>query len=215
MTGVSWQKLKAARDRAAERWPSPFALPLVKRPSDVLYAALAGKERVLDVGAGDATRKRRIAARFAGVEYVSVDPDVEAKADFVRLEDAPGAFDAALLFETLEHLRPDDGIALLELVRGRLAPGGRVFVSVPAIHTPGRFQRDCTHVTPWAHDELGGALILAGLTPTAMHRTYPGPALRRTLRRVVLGPVGHAFGIDYAYSVVVTGICGASSPQRR
>ena len=204
----SWQKLKAARDRAAERWPSPFALPLVKRPSDVLYASLRGKERVLDVGSGDATRKGRIAARFPGVEYVSVDPDVEARADFVRIEDAPGAFDVAVLFETLEHLRPQDGIALLALIRGRLAPGGRVFVTVPAIHTPGRFQRDCTHVTPWANDELGAALLLAGFEPTAMHRTYPGPALRRIVRRAFLGPIGHAFGIDYAFSVVASGVVG-------
>jgi SAM-dependent methyltransferase len=201
---ISWQKLVAARKLAAEKWPSPFALPLVKRPSDVLYAALRGDERVLDVGAGDATRRERVAARFPKVAYVSVDPDPEARADFSRVPDAPGVFDVAVLFETLEHLAPEDGVALLELIRTKLADDGRIFVSVPSIHTPGRFQRDCTHVTPWAHDELGAALHLAGFTPTAMHRTYPGPALRRLVRRAILGPIGHAFGVDYAYSVVAS-----------
>lgn len=208
MPPVSWQELRTARARVAERWPSPFALPLVKRPSDVLYAALAGTERVLDVGSGDATRRERIAARFPGVAYVSVDPDVAARADFLRVDDAPGPFDAAILFETLEHLRPEDGIALLASMRTKLAPRGRIFVSVPSIHTPGRFQRDCTHVTPWAHDELGAALILAGFSPTALHRSYPGAAIPRLLRRTVLGPIGHAFGLDYAYSVVATADAG-------
>jgi SAM-dependent methyltransferase len=208
MAALSWQRLRAARDRVAERWPSPFALPLVKRPSDVLYAALSGDERVLDVGSGDATRKERIAARFPRAAYVSVDPDAEARADFARVEDAPGEFDVGVLFETLEHLRPEDGVALLTSIRGKLKSGGRLFVSVPSIHTPGRFQRDCTHVTPWAHDELGAALVLAGFEVVALHRTYPGTALRRLVRRALLGPIGHAFGIDYAYSVVATGANG-------
>jgi SAM-dependent methyltransferase len=210
MTSLSWQRLKAARERAAARWPSPFKLPLVKRPSDVLYESLGGEERILDVGSGDATRRERIAQRFPNVAYVSVDPDPEAHADHARLADVQGEFDAAILFETLEHLTPEDGIALLASVRARLRPGARVHVSVPATHTPGRFQRDCTHVTPWAHDELGAALSLAGFEPVAMHRTYPGPALRRLVRRAILGPIGHAFGIDYAYSVVATGVVASS-----
>jgi SAM-dependent methyltransferase len=205
MTPISWQRLRAARDRTAERWPSPLRLPLVKRPSDVLYAALIGGERVLDVGAGDTSRRERIAKRFPHVKYVSVDPDPESGADFARVADVQGVFDVAICFETLEHMRPEEGIALLAAIRGRLSELGRVFVSVPATHTPGRFQRDCTHVTPWAHDELGAALQLAGFEPTALHRTYPGAALPRLVRRFVLGPVGHAFGVDYAYSVVATG----------
>ena len=206
MTPLSWQKLRAARDATASKWPSAFALPLVKRPSDVLYAALTGDERVLDVGSGDATRRERLAAKFPRVTYVSVDTDAEANADFVRVEDVPGEFHAALVFETLEHLRPEDGVALLASIRQRLVRGGRVFVSVPSIHTPGRFQRDCTHVTPWAHDELGAALTLADFDVAALHRTYPGAAVPRLLRRALLGPIGHAFGLDYAYSVVATGV---------
>lgn len=202
---LSWQKLLAARKRAAGRWPSPFRLPLVHRPTDVLYAALGASDRVLDVGAGDATRRERIRARFPGVSYVSVDPDPEAGADHRSVGDATGPFDVAILFEVIEHLRPEAAVAVLGEVRERLRPGGRVIVSVPSTHTPGRFLRDCTHVTPWAHDELGAALLLAGFELDALHRTYPGTFLGRALRRFVLGPVGHAFGLDYAHSVVATG----------
>jgi SAM-dependent methyltransferase len=202
---LSWQKLHAARKTAAARWPSPFRLPLVHRPTDVLYAGLSGKERILDVGSGDGTRRERIRAKFPGVEYVSVDTDREARADHATVEEAPGAYDVALLFEVIEHLRPETAVETLAAVRRKLRPGGVVHVSVPATHTPGRHLRDCTHVTPWAHDELGGALLLAGYELVALHRTYPGPVLRRALRRFVLGPLGHLWGLDYAHSVVGTG----------
>jgi hypothetical protein len=199
---LSWQRLRTARGRVATRWPSPFRLPLVRRPSDVLYELLRDGQRLLDVGAGDATRRDRVRARFPGVEYVAVDPDPEARADHARIDEAEGPFDAAALFEVLEHVAPETAVDLLAGVRERLRDGGSVVVSVPCIHTPGRYLRDCTHVTPWAHDELGGALELAGLRVEALLRSYPAPWLQRVVRRCVLGPVGHAFGLDYAYSVV-------------
>lgn len=208
MTGpapLSWQRLRAARRVAEERWPSPFRLPLVHRPTDVLYAGLTGGERLLDVGAGDATRRERVRAKFPGVTYVSVDPDPEARADHAQVGDAPGEFDVAILFEVVEHVRPEAAVELLASVRTKLRAGGTVHVSVPSTHTPGRFQRDCTHVTPWAHDELGAALVLAGFELVALHRTFPGAAIPRAFRRFVLGPVGHVWGLDYAHSVVATG----------
>lgn len=201
---LSWQALVAARRRAGERWPSPFGLPLVHRPTDVLYGLLAGRERILDVGAGDGERRRRIAAKRPDVTYVAVDTDPESGADHARIEDAPAEFDVAVFFEVLEHVRPEEAVAMLRAAHGKLRTGGAVVVSVPAIHTPGRQFRDCTHVTPWSHDDLGAALILAGFELVSMHRSYPGTFLGRLLRRAVLGPIGRVFGLDYAHSVVVT-----------
>lgn len=199
---LSWQALAAARGAATARWPSPFRLPLVHRPTDVLHAMLRGAERVLDVGAGDRSRRDRLAARFPDLSYVSVDPDPAAGADHRRVADVAGQFDVATLFEVVEHLRPEPAIALLAAVGERVVEGGALVVSVPCTHTPGRWLRDCTHVTPWAHDELAAALTLAGLTTESLWRTYPGTFVGRTVRRFVLGPVGQAFGVDYAHSYV-------------
>jgi hypothetical protein len=202
---ISWQRLRMARGRVAGRWPSPFRLPLEKRPSDVLYGLLRDGDRLLDVGAGDATRRDRVHARFPAIDYVAVDPDPESGADHARLDGVDGPFDAAALLEVVEHVSPETALALAAGVHARLRDGGVVVVSVPCIHTPGRFLRDCTHVTPWAHDELGGLLELAGFQVRSMIRTYPAPWLHRCLRRGLLGPLGHLFGVDYAYSVVAVG----------
>ncbi len=202
---LSWQRLRTARARVAARWPSPFRLPLVERPSDVLYDLLRDGQSLLDVGAGDATRRERVRARFPNVRYVSVDPDPESGADHASLDGVAGPFDVASLFEVVEHVAPEVAVELLRDVRGLLTPGGVVVVSVPCIHTPGRYLRDCTHVTPWAHDELGAALDLAGCEVRSLLRTYPAPLLPRVLRRSLLGPLGHLFGLDYAYSVVAVG----------
>ena len=204
---VSWQELRRARDVVATRWPSPLRLPLVHRASDVLYGRLRGDERILDVGAGDGARARRITERFPGVRCTTVDPDPNAGADHERVEDLPeDSFDVATLFEVLEHVPAAGGIELLRDVVSRVRPRGFVVVSVPATHTPGRYLRDCTHVTPWAHDELGAALTLAGLRVESMHRSYPGPWLRRTLRIALLGPVGRLFGVGYAHSTVALAV---------
>ncbi len=197
---LSWQRLRRARASIAERWPSPFRLPLIKRPSDALYGAVMPGDRVLDVGAGDNRRRERVAAIFPDIEYVSVDPDPEAGADHTSMSKVTGEFQVAVLFEVLEHMRPENGVDLLREVHARL--DGIVIVSVPCTHTPGRYLRDCTHVTPWAHDELGAALVLAGFDVMSLSRSFAAPALQRLLRRFVLGPVGHLFGLDYAQSVV-------------
>ncbi len=203
---LSWQELRAARDGVARRFPSPFRLPLVHRPTDVLYALLPGARRMLDVGAGDATRRERVRSRFPALEYVSVDPDPRAGADHTSLADVAGPFDVAALLEVVEHVPPATALELVRGVGALLRPGGSVVVSVPCTHTPGRFERDCTHVTPWAHDELGALLEMAGLRVTRIVRTYPGTFVRRLVRRAVLGPIGHAFGLDYAYSVTAAAV---------
>ncbi len=202
---LSWQRLRAARARVAKRWPSPFRLPLVKRPSDVLYSLLTGDASLLDIGAGDDRRRGRVAVRFPQVCYVAVDPDPEAGADHAALDQVEGSFDVASLLEVVEHVPPAVAVEVLRGAGARLRPGGHVVVSVPCTHTPGRFLRDCTHVTPWAHDELGAALDLAGFEVVSLHRTYAAPGLQRLLRRALLGPIGHLFGLDYAQSVVAVG----------
>jgi len=97
--------------------------------------------RLLDLGAaggelGEAVRDHF--SRTMGFEYeVANLPALRTRFDCVVITDLekvrrlPGNADAIVVADVLEHLR--DASALLQLIRASLAPGGRLFVSVPNI----------------------------------------------------------------------------------
>ena len=95
-----------------------------------------------------------------------------------------------------------------------MAPEGALVVSTPNVFCPGRFLRDATHVTPYAWDELGGALLLAGFEVEGLYRVVPGSFSRRigksliaraihdlSDRRTLIAPLGRGLGIDHAPSI--------------
>ncbi len=95
--------------------------------------------RVLELGCGSgelARRMRKLGHRVTGVDARAadglqdhLDQLVVADLEAGLPEEAAGPFDVVVAADVLEHVaRPG---ALLEQVRGRLAPGGRVLVSVP------------------------------------------------------------------------------------
>lgn len=103
--------------------------------------------RVLELGCGIGTMTRWIAAKPDVASVVAVDafakatqrlqaeqlPKVEAicaPADGLKL-DSLQPFDCVFLCEFIEHLYPDEELALLATVRKHLAPGARFVVSVP------------------------------------------------------------------------------------
>ena len=100
---------------------------------------------VLDVGAADGSVARPLAARGCRVWAIELDAAAAAKArsscervivgDVEQLDlDAAlegQRFDFVLLLDVLEHLR--DPLALLERLRDRVAPGGRVIASIPNV----------------------------------------------------------------------------------
>ncbi len=105
-----------------------------------LTDALAGLPPgiVLDVGAGSGFFARSLLERGAATQAVCVDPGYAADHDETvatrplafRRELPAAAADAVLMMDVLEHVA-DDG-ALLRSAAGRLAPGGRIVVTVPA-----------------------------------------------------------------------------------
>lgn len=144
--------------------------------------------RVLDLGAGDGSVARVLAARGASVTAVERDAEGVAAllAHGLRTVDADlndladdalprAAFDIVLLLDVIEHL-PDPG-RLLARVHEWLAPGGRLLMSVPNVaHAAvrvsllgGRFPRtdvgvlDRTHLQFFDRQGLDAMLDTAGL----------------------------------------------------
>jgi SAM-dependent methyltransferase len=102
-----------------------------------------GKDlRILEVGCGTGSNLEMLTA-FGRVD--AIEPDGPARElasrrsglpvkggllpDGVELED--GAYDLIVLFDVLEHIPDDRGT--LEALRSKLAPGGRLIVTVPAM----------------------------------------------------------------------------------
>ena len=132
-------------------------------------AGLPEKPRILEVGAGTGSNLELL-MRYGRVD--AIEPDDQARAlasarsglalkggllpDGVELEDA--AYHLIVLLDVLEHI-PDD-LATLAALRSKLAPGGRLMVTVPA--------------TPWlwsAHDAAHHH-----------HRRYTAESLARVFR---------------------------------
>ena len=198
-----WAELYAARREAASRWPDVFRLPVRRTPGRVVAAACRSGAAVLDVGAGERRLEQTLAQRAPGVVYRSMDIDRATTQDYHDLGDVPEPVDLVALLEVIEHLPLEAGLELLRSVRRCLKPGGVLVVSTPAIHTPGRFLRDATHVTPYAHDELAGACALTGYSVEEVVRTWNGSALARFVRLWLAAPFHRYFGVDFAHSVCV------------
>jgi SAM-dependent methyltransferase len=133
-----------------------------------------GPLRILEVGAGTGSNLALL-QRFGTVDAIEPDDDARAFAEqrsglsikggylpHVPLDD--GAYDLIVLLDVLEHIPQD--VEALAYLRTKLAPGGRILVTVPG--------------APWmwsAHD-------------VAHHhqRRYTGRQLRETFERAGLAP---------------------------
>jgi SAM-dependent methyltransferase len=141
--------------------------------------------RVLDFGAGVGTFSDLAAA--AGAEVVAVEPEAEF-AQFLRkrfarnehisvvqatIDDVrDGEFDSVICFNVLEHVE-DDGAAL-HAVAERLAPGGRLFLLVPAHPSLyGEYDRAAGHHRRYAKDQLREMLSRAGFEVETLRHVNP------------------------------------------
>jgi SAM-dependent methyltransferase len=204
MSDVPWCGLYEKRREVNARYGSVFRLPTVRRAARLAESYLAPGIRILEVGPGTNPRGKRLAARVADATAVGVDPD---GGDFRSLDEVEGTFGLALLLEVIEHLSLAESIDLLRGIHDRLEPGGALIVSTPNVFCPGRFLRDATHVTPFAYDELGGVLLLAGFEVESLFRVVPGHLFRR-IGKTLISPLGRALGIDHAPSIAAVALRG-------
>ena len=155
----------------------------------VYVAHFQACRRVLDVGCGRGEFLSLL--RDAGVPAYGVDSD-EGMADAVRaagmevvLEDAfshlraleAGAVDGIFCSQVAEHLDTPQLLALLELSRRKLAPGGVMVVETPNPETLSIFARffytDLTHVRPIHPDALRWAMEAVGFEAVRIERVLP------------------------------------------
>jgi SAM-dependent methyltransferase len=210
MGEVSWSRLYRCRKEVDARFGSVFRLPVVRRAVRLVRPHVRAGSRILEIGPGENRRGARLAAEVPGVTCISVDPDPESENDYRDITEAGDGFDVAMALEVIEHLSLPDALDLLRAVRVRLRSGGTLVLSTPNIYCPGAFLRDATHLTPFAFDELGGALLYTGYEVVGLYRVVQGNALRRA-RKALLAPLGRALGMDHAVSIAA--VARASSVE--
>lgn len=134
----------------------------------------AGPLRILEVGAGTGSNLELL-QRYGTVDAIEPDDDARAYAEqrsglsikggylpHVPLDD--GAYDLIVLLDVLEHI-PDD-VGALDHLKGKLAPGGRILVTVPG--SPWMWSAHDTahhHQRRYTAAQLRGVFGKAGLKP--------------------------------------------------
>lgn len=135
---------------------------------DWIAGRIAGK-RVIDMACGEGYGSEWLARRALQVVAVDANPEAHehARLRYVRANlrferglvetyGEPGAFDAVVFLQTIEHVH--DPVAVLEHMRGLLAPGGTAYISTPNVLTlaPPGAERSGNpwHLTEYRADEF-------------------------------------------------------------
>ena len=105
------------------------------------YAGLPNDARILEIGCGTGHNLPML-MQFGSVDAIEIDPaarEIAAKRLGKPVSDAPlpalpgierGAYDMIAVLDVVEHI--EDDVAALRAMRERLAPGGRILITVPA-----------------------------------------------------------------------------------
>lgn len=128
---------------------------------------------VFDIGGGNGFVAR--ALQQAGLPAVLVEPGAAGVANAQRrgvaplvlstVEDAhfrPGSLPAVGMFDVLEHIKADD--ALLATLRRLIAPGGRLYLTVPAYQWLWSAEDELGHHRRYTRRGLAALLSRAGFT---------------------------------------------------
>jgi len=207
---ASWSRLYASRNELLKRYRSVWDIPIRDNAKEVLLESLRPGARVLEIGSGDRHLEPFLADHIPGFAYKSMDVDRETRQDFYSLDDVKESFDAVLLLEVIEHLPFAEGMRLLAQIHDLLSPGGVLLLTTPNLAHPTHFYRDPTHLTPWSHESLGGALISLGFYVNALYRIYDAPALEKLLHKYLALPLHRFLNVDFTHTLVAVASRGGS-----
>lgn len=184
---------RAVYDRMAEidadHWWFTARRRIIARLID-RYRPKAGPLKILEVGCGTGSNLALLRA-YGDVDAIEPDDGARALAEQrsglsiksgylphgVPLED--GHYDLIVLFDVLEHI-PED-VPALSALGAKLAPGGRILLTVPAM--------------PWlwsAHD-----------VAHHHHRRYTADTLKKTIRASGLKPIHHSHFNSLLFPLIV------------
>ncbi len=200
---IDWSKLINYRDQIHTRYPKIWDLKLIKRPSWLLKKLLRPGMRILDVGASDKRMQKRVLDVYSDIRYKSMDVDRTVLHDYYSLDTIGEQFDLIILFEVIEHLELEKGLAMLDQLRKLLVKGGSLIISTPNVYHPSEFMQTVTHKTAFSYEELGGIMLSQGFEVLGIYRCFNASVVKYLLRLTIFYPLHRILNVDFAKSIVV------------
>jgi hypothetical protein len=193
------------RTECFKQFGSVLDLPVLSS-YDALSELIGAGAKALDVGCGAHKPFRRLVEDCGG-EYFTLDIDTAGDFDYRTFDDVPQEtfFDVIIANQILEHVTVQEALEMMAAAVTHLKPGGAVFATVPNTAHPVR-QRDCTHITPWPHNDLYSLLRTCGLDVTLMGRFNKHPLTSNPLKRWIIAVICKEFRIDWCDGIVIVGV---------
>ena len=182
--------------------------------------------RVLDLGCGDGVLLRAAQrAGFSRLTGVDGAPGMVARAHeigstFVAQgdllatlrEERDAQFDVVIAFDVLEHLEPDEQLALLDASFRVLAPGGRLILHVPNGEGPfvgSVLYGDATHVMAFTSNSLRQLFRATGFSRFEFFEDRP---VVHGVRSALRSALWHAIRVGWrVYGAAETGSLGSET----
>lgn len=201
-----WQVVRKGRGEINRLYKSMFRIPLLYgTKKEVLRSLLKGVTgRVLDVGAGSKYIGELCEELNETIEYRSMDTDRSYFYDYYSLHEVQGKFDCILLLDVIEHLSLNDGISMLMRCKELLNPEGRLIVSIPNNLHPTAYTVDCTHITSYRYNDLGGLILGCGFKDIEIFRVSAKKKLKHLIMGFLLRPVLDFLDLDFATLILIT-----------
>ncbi len=198
----SWSQFYGHRLEVRRRFPDFWKIRIRKSLHSVVLDEASDNCTVLDVGAFDRSFEKRLQERYSGVVYKSMDIDREGFHEYYSFDDIHETFDLIFLFEVIEHVEFEEGIALVRRCKNLLKPGGRLILTTPNMYHPNRYW-EYDHKVPYRYDAVGGLLLAEGMIVCDIYRIYNDAIHRRLFRLLVTAPLHRHLQIDFAKSITV------------
>lgn len=236
MTTPSRDHREVLRERYSETHanagaaPTPAQLADLAKAYEAAFAPLLPGDRdarILELGCGRGAFLHWLKSEGrTGAAGVDSDPasvasakrlgvDAETGDALERLRREPGAWDAVVAIDALEHFRKDELFPLLDAVKAALKPGGVFVWRAPNAESPffGRVQHgDLTHETAFTRASAFQLMSAAGFDSIAVVGDLaPVTGARSLLRRLLWIPLSAAARVYlWAESCVVGAVLEAN-----
>lgn len=202
-----WDVVRKGRGDINRLYKSMFKIPVIyDTKTQVIKSFLremAGK-KMLDVGGGARFVSELCRELNKGIEYKSMDKDHSFFHDYYSLDDVHEKFDCIFLLDVIEHLPLNDGISMLAQCRELLSPKGKLVVTIPNNLHPTAYTVDCTHITSYRYNDLGGLIIASGFKDIEVFRISAKKKLKHRIMGFLLKPVLDFLDLDFATLILIT-----------